>query len=90
MIYGTMNLAKCEEPLKFLDQAFNMGINTFDLASVYGSKVELLLENGLKVGQENQILITIIITITMKHVMKSIMVNLHYEMVVLLNEMIYF
>ena len=42
MIYGTMNLAKCEEPLKFLDQAFNMGINTFDLASVYGSKVELL------------------------------------------------
>ena len=56
IIYGTMNLAKCEEPLNFLDQAFNMGINTFDLANVYGSKVELLFGKWIASRSKNSIL----------------------------------
>ena len=35
--------------LKLLDTAFNLGINAYDLATVYGTKVELTFGNGLKV-----------------------------------------
>jgi aryl-alcohol dehydrogenase-like predicted oxidoreductase len=56
IIYGTMNLAKCEEPLNFLDQAFNMGINAFDLASVYGSKVELIFAKWIESRSRNSVL----------------------------------
>lgn len=40
VVLGTMRLAEISNPLAFLDAAWNLGCNTFDLAHVYGAKVE--------------------------------------------------
>ena len=48
IIYGTMHLCTCKEPLKLLDTAFNLGINAYDLATVYGTKVEMIFGKWLE------------------------------------------